>query len=680
MTHYFGSAYVISTGGMTGGCPTGPTTATDLTADDGSGYFIASITGPGGPYYGGLAAANGAQISAPLQVQTGGGSITDRNGNILSAAASGPTFTDTLGDTVLKISGSGTPASPTVLTYTNPAGGNSSYTVNYTSKTVQTDFGCSGITEYGATAQNLISSISLPDGSSYTFTYETTPGHSPNVTGRLYQVTLPTGGLITYTYSGGSNGITCADGTAATLNRTTPDSSTAWVYAHSESGCASGSAWCTTITDPSGNQTVISFQPDAPSGGQTNGYEVQRKAYQGATTGTLLQTVDTCYNSQAPPCPTVAIGALPPTGTNIRTTPGGYALETYKTTTYNGYALPLDVYEYDYGTSAPFTVLRQTVIAYDTALTNNIVNMPSSVSVYNGIGTLIAQTKYSYDQGSVTPTTNTPQHTTISGSRGNVTTVQYLTSGSTYLTQTYSYYDTGNVNVFTDVNNGQTTYTYGSSTSCGNSFATGVTEAVTTLTQSYAWNCTGGIRTSTTDENSQIWSTGYSDPNYWRPTSTTDPASATTDLYYYTGPFAAESTLNFNGTTSTVDTRATVDGLGRAYWTQRQQQQGLNSYDTVQTTYDAQGRPWKMTVPFTAAAATSTSSNTTAPRTTNTYDTLGRPLTVTDGGGGTTTYNYTQAPGSSPVGFDVLVTVSGGSSFSRQFEYDGLGRLTSVCE
>jgi len=127
----------------------------------------------------------------------------------------------------------------------------------------------------------------------------------------------------------------------------------------------------------------------------------------------------------------VAIGAFPPTQITIRTTPGGYALETYKITTYNGYALRLDVYEYDYGTSAPFTVLRQTVIAYDTALTNNIVNMPSSVSVYNGIGTLVAQTKYSYDQGSVTPTTNTPQHTTISGSRGNVTTVQYLTSGST---------------------------------------------------------------------------------------------------------------------------------------------------------------------------------------------------------------------------------------------------------
>ena len=60
--------------------------------------------------------------------------------------------------------------------------------------------------------------------------------------------------MIAYTYSGGSNGITCADGSPATLTRSTPDG--IWTYARSESGTAS----TTTITDPQNNQTVVQFQ------------------------------------------------------------------------------------------------------------------------------------------------------------------------------------------------------------------------------------------------------------------------------------------------------------------------------------------------------------------------------------------------------------------------------------
>jgi RHS repeat-associated protein len=185
--------------------------------------------------------------------------------------------------------------------------------------------------------------------------------------------------------------------------------------------------------------------------------------------------------------------------------------------------------------------------------------------------------------------------------------------------------------------------------------------------------------TSTTDENSQVWSTGYTDPNYWRPTSTTDPASATTDLYYYTGPFATESTLNFNGSTSTIDTRTTEDGLGRTHVSQRRQTQGGTNYDSVETDYNALGEPYEITVPYTGTAG---QTNSSAARTTTYYDAMGRPTQVTDADGDSTYYNYTQTPGSSPVGFDVLVTigVSGGQLFKRQMEYDGVGRLTSVCE
>src|SRR5207244_2542156 len=119
--------------------------------------------------------------------------------------------------------------------------------------------------------------IDLPDiatnpNDKYTFTYETTPNdmHTPHyVTGRIASVTLPTGGMITYGYSGGNNGITCADGSTATLTRTLSPGGV-WTYEHAENG----TAWTTLVTDPQGNQTNMNF---------TYIYETDRKVYNGST-------------------------------------------------------------------------------------------------------------------------------------------------------------------------------------------------------------------------------------------------------------------------------------------------------------------------------------------------------------------------------------------------------------
>jgi hypothetical protein len=99
---------------------------------------------------------------------------------------------------------------------------------------------------------------------------------------------------------------------------------------------------------------------------------------------------------------------------------------------------------------------------------------------------VVAQTNYNYDEGSVTAPANqpTPQHTSVSGSRGNLTSINYPVST---LTAHFTYYDTGNLNVATDVNAGPTTYTYGAlSATCGNAFPTGITEPVGNMTQAYA--------------------------------------------------------------------------------------------------------------------------------------------------------------------------------------------------
>ena len=60
-----------------------------------------------------------------------------------------------------------------------------------------------------------------------------------------------------------------------------------------------GAASTTTVTDPQGNQTVYSeFQGI---------YETERQTYQGSTSGTLLLTTNTCYNTATSPCNSTAI-------------------------------------------------------------------------------------------------------------------------------------------------------------------------------------------------------------------------------------------------------------------------------------------------------------------------------------------------------------------------------------
>jgi hypothetical protein len=199
-------------------------------ATDGSGYTL-QVTADG---YGGFSASI---ITPDGMVVVPGSSLTDRNGNKITL--SNGAYEDTLGTTPALTLSNPTPSAstPTTFTYTAPSGASAKYSIQYTNYTVATNFGVSGISEYKSSAAvPLVNSIALPDGSQYTFQYESTPtlpasgactpyAGTTCVTARLYSITLPTGGTITYTYSGGGtnvNGI-LPDGTAATLTRTTPD-------------------------------------------------------------------------------------------------------------------------------------------------------------------------------------------------------------------------------------------------------------------------------------------------------------------------------------------------------------------------------------------------------------------------------------------------------------------------
>jgi len=192
---------------------------------------------------------------------------------------------------VLSVTGT----NPRLLQYTAPNGSTAKYMVNYTSYNIKTNFGCSGIAEDTTTAL-LPTSITLPDSSSYSFTYEDTQGFTGYKTGRLTSITLPTGGSITYSYpltaSGTKNGINCSDGSAPLPVGTTPSLTRTvspggiWKYSRTQ---VSGAHWQTKITTPPdptvGNDTAIDFQQDATTGyGATyDFFETQRLAYQGSS-------------------------------------------------------------------------------------------------------------------------------------------------------------------------------------------------------------------------------------------------------------------------------------------------------------------------------------------------------------------------------------------------------------
>jgi len=668
--HYFPVPSGTSSNGCTG--QNSQSGFVNQVASDGSGYSLTAT----GTSYTVLKGATGSVIGVVVNSTHGAATIQDRNGNEITAT-SGGVYTDTLGTTALTVAGTGTPSSPITLTYTAP-GGATHYAVNYTTYTIQTKFGCGGIIEYGAngtTTANLVSEIDLPDGSKYLFGYEMTPGdtHTPHfVTGRLASVQLPEGGTISYSYTGGNNGINCADGSAATLTRGTTPGGT-WSYARSQ---VSGTHWQTQITTPANDTTMLQFQQSG-----IYSYETQRLTYQGSTSGTLLQTLTTCYNGNTTNCPTTAV-TQPITQRNVSPqfgSTGRQALQIYK---YNNYGLPIEEDDYDYASGAPSNILRKIFTNY-ASLGNGIVSMPATVTVCTasgtnascgGAGTPVAQTTYTYDQGTPTVSSGTPQHISITGARGNATTIASLVSGSTTLSKTSTYYDTGMINAATDVNNAVTTYSY-AGTSCGNSFPTGVTEAISTLSKSFAWDCTGGVLTQVTDENGQNTTTNYSDAFFWRPHTVTDASGAVTTYSYPTGsPFNwVESSLPIVSGTSVADSRTTLDGLGRPILQQRRQGPSASNYDTVETDYDSLGRVNKVTLPFSTTAG---ATNSSAAGTTTQYDALSRVKNSTDSGNGTTSYTYTNN--------DVLVAVgpapTGENLKQRQLEYDGLGRLASVCE
>lgn len=699
--HPFPTSFIVSTDSV---CA--PTQAT-ASSTDGAAYVITVTTSNSNPSLVSLYDASGNKFNVPISSWTVGAttgisaSITDPNGNSISTP-DGLNFTDTLGTTALSTSTSNNLNNGNIIsaTYTFPGpNGSVSLVVNYkTYPAVSTHFNCPNEVDIFDTGSPvafsgvpLVDNIVLPDGGKYTFSYEPTPNPTKadppgSVTARITSVGLPTGGTITYAYSGPNNGINCADGSPATLTRTTPDGQ--WTYAHS----VSGTSGTTTVTDPKGNQTVVTTQ---------SGFETERQVYQGSvSSNVLLDTVVTCYNGNPSPCTTAAntTAVTPPLTqvtalTQLENSGQNGMVTSASNVSFNSNGLASELDEYDVASGAnPGALVRKTTVAYNASL-GNIVNRPATVTVFDGSNNQVGQTTYTYN------------------SLGNQTGISRAVNTSSTVQSSATFNSNGTLSTSADFNGNQTSYTYGSG-SCNGAFPTSVSEP-DGLSRSMTWNCNGGVMTSSTDENNQTTSFGYADAQYWRLTSVNYPDSGQTSYSYNsaTAPWNITQSTKITST-QTLSVNTIYDSLGRVL--QRQVTSDPAGTDTVVTTYDGNGLVASVSNPYRRT------SDPTYGITQYSYDALGRMTKQTQPDGSAVQWSYsancmTQTDeagkiskicddglGRTSVAYepdssnglnwetdyshDVLnnltgVTQKGGSSNSsqwrtRSFAYDGLSRLT----
>jgi len=586
--------------------------------------------------------------------------LTDHNGNQITST--GTTFTDTTGTVVLTLSGAGNSSSPRVLTYPTYASGiagTATATVYFTPYNIQTAFGCSGVSEYSGPA-DLVDHIVLADGQTYTFTYEPTPGHFGDVTGRMASIRLPGGGHINYAYSGGSPGgtekIVCQDGGAASITRSMPDdpAGSTWLYARTPGGSGAATSH-TDVTDGLSNASKYDFVND-PADLVKTPLVVSHSQYQGSASGTPLLTETTCYNGA-----TTCVGqtiTLPVTATDTITGLNGTTSVKETTQTYNSDGLLTGEIDYDFGSGTPGSRISGRTITY-APLTNGIVDHPATIVLSGNSSASQQTTTYTYDGTTPTSTSGLPQHISVSGSRGNLTSVSVALSTSTSLqTLQRAYDDAGQLKSETDVRGSSSTYTYDSAT---DTFLTSLTDPTTGLithAASATYDVASGSILTFTDENGNTSSLVYD--SMLRPVALSVPASGSRTFSYNlasTTPSVTTSILHAGSTF--VNAVSHLDPYGRI---SESENTDTPSNDLVDYVYDANGSQKKISNPYRSGA--------TPVYTQYAYDGLGRVLTVlaTDGSPSSTTY------------WGNSTTTQDAASQEKEVFSDGIGRIYKALE
>lgn len=605
--------------GYTNRCTTWPSIYSSGRADDASGYFL-NVTATGTTVYSPSGFIVYCSDSSVISAASAFAVSADTNGNYSTITTSSPdVFTDTLGRTPISVS---TVGSTTTISVLNTQNTTSNFVITNETVNYSTNFG-SGLAEYSGSA-TAIQSISLPDGSSYSFGYDsgTTPGHYAQLT----SINLPTGAHISYQYANfvdsmygpgtggkhitrGVSQITTPDGVSNLTNQVVVQCTTSSLVNCKQT---------TTVAKPSGDHSVYTFQINDGT------WPIQIQHYNGAvSSANLLASIAQTFDFSQPCTMFCAIFGEAQNVTKTAKTltlpsVGGVSLNQttqYAWSTTTNYGNLLNDKEWMFYTGTlPTSADRTTAFTYlNTAnyITANILNRVTQSLTLNSSGGIVSKTLNSFDGVAPTLTSGIVHHDdthygVANTTRGNLTQLQELISGSTYATSSDLYDTTGQVLSAMDPDHNPTTYSYsdnffkdGGDTlnpiaypppSPTNAFVHTATFGGLTTTFGYYWGT--GVRASKKDSNNATTYYHFYDP-LSRATSIIFPDHGWT-LYRYFSPTLLDT---FSGITTTTPTptctgcrfdRTTLDSTGRVEANTIESDPA--GYDSTGTTYDSNGR------------------------------------------------------------------------------------------
>jgi RHS repeat-associated protein len=661
------------------------------------------------------------------------GNLTDPNGNTAYFTSSGGALLakDALGRTdfstniPIAISGQ-IPAGNYYVKTTGPTGNTETYGVTFSTTTlgqfsmprpnpnspyydIVTNFYCiSSIncpTNYSVqqpvkgASFSALTSISRPDGTSYTFAYDP-------VYGTISKITFPTGGYVRFQYAvlpvaatnygqfSAVSDLVVTDVYTSTGSSSDEDQ---WTYQIAQATSAPPTS---TVTAPDGSYTVYtgkcfiySVVPLYKKGARPTCKEQSRAIY--TSSGQLMKTVAENFGGDGLPAQ-VAISLYD----------GPNAMQQLVKNTYDSYDNVTEKDESDFyscsGSTCPdpttgtlpaptggWKRITYTQYAYTTnsaLATAHIVNKPSQVLITDGGGTPFALTGYTYDShGNLTYENKC---LSISGSGSTATcSVQWQTQ-NTYdshgqVTQKIEGYGITGIAA-------TTTYTWtgpAGTTDSYNGYLTKVTHPNGATDQYTYYAPSGQINTHTGWNTNQTTTYTYVDPvtlvadslnrvGSIKAPQTTDGTTGTggngLTTFRYTDTSGAFSVLEqhlITGSTNTSTTKK-VDGLGRVITVASSvpTTQCSGGTVTVTTTYDSMSRVSTVSNPYCATG------DATYGNTTYAYDALGRKTqtTLPDGAVSTISYAGNATETTDPP--------NGTTSVQHIQQVDGLGRLTDVCE